>query len=279
MTPKTILTVLESETGLATALPAALTLAAHHEAHLRVLCLGIDQTQAGLYMAGAASMITQETLSFARNEALALEARAQEMLSGAGLAYDLETALVQSAALGTVVARAARFADLVVQSLPYGEGLHPDAPAIVEAAMFAGRAPVIVLPAGKLPTLPPRRVVIAWNESTESLTAARRALPYLKAADLVDILIIDPDRHMAGLAEPGHDLALMLTRHGVRAQVSVIAQTTPRISDQIHRYLVEQGGDLLVMGAYGHSRLREAILGGATRNLLAEAHLPVLMAH
>jgi len=120
---------------------------------------------------------------------------------------------------------------------------------------------------------------VAWNESAEALSAVRRAMPLLLAAKEVEILIIDPQRHGTETADPGTELSEMLTRHGAKVEVSIVACTMPRVSDMILRYVSDQDADLLVMGAYGHSRFREAILGGATRNLLEQAEIPVLMAH
>ncbi|MEC9105039.1 MAG: universal stress protein, partial [Pseudomonadota bacterium] len=70
-----------------------------------------------------------------------------------------------------------------------------------------------------------------------------------------------------------------LARHGVKAEIDVLAKTMPRISDMIRRHAEDTSADLIVMGGYGHSRFREAILGGATRNMLEEAEVPVLLAH
>jgi nucleotide-binding universal stress UspA family protein len=71
----------------------------------------------------------------------------------------------------------------------------------------------------------------------------------------------------------------MLSRQGVRAEISILAKTMPRVSDVLLRHVKDKNADLVVMGAYGHSRFLEEILGGATRNMLAEAHVPVVMAH
>ena len=95
----------------------------------------------------------------------------------------------------------------------------------------------------------------------------------------MNIAVIDPPQHGPERSDPGGMLCQMLVRHGVRAEVSVLAKTLPRISDVLARHVRDQNADLLVMGAYGHSRFREAILGGATRNMLEEAEVPVLMAH
>ena len=107
----------------------------------------------------------------------------------------------------------------------------------------------------------------------------RRALPLLRAADQVCIAIVNPPAHSPERSDPGGLLTQMLARHGVRAEVAVLAKTLPRVSDVLMRHMGDIDAGLLVMGAYGHSRLREAILGGATRNVLENTEWPVLLAH
>ena len=124
----------------------------------------------------------------------------------------------------------------------------------------------------------PKRVVVAWNQSAEAMAATRLALPFLKSAERVDITVIDPPQHGPERSDPGGLLCQMLVRHGVHAEVSVLARSLPRVSDVLARHVLDQDADMLVMGAYGHSRFREAILGGATRNMLEKATVPVLMA-
>ncbi|MGB0440252.1 MAG: universal stress protein, partial [Paracoccaceae bacterium] len=74
-------------------------------------------------------------------------------------------------------------------------------------------------------------------------------------------------------------VAQYLVRHGVRAEIDVLSKTLPRVADVLLRHATDTSADLLVMGGYGHSRFREAVLGGATRHMLQQATLPVLMAH
>ena len=138
---------------------------------------------------------------------------------------------------------------------------------------------MLVLPNKPMATVLPARIVIGWNQSREAMVAVRRALPFLKKAALVNIAVIDPPAHGPERSDPGGALCQMLVRHGVKAEVSVLARSMPRISDVLNRHVRDLDGDMLVMGAYGHSRFREAILGGATRNMLENAEVPVLMAH
>ena len=192
----------------------------------------------------------------------------------------LAAVLAFSVAGAAAAQQRARFADLVVQPRPYGKDQGAEAEAVVEAAMFEGQSPVLVLPEGGLgDRVSPRRVVIAWNQGREAMRAVRLALPILAAADVVNIAVIDPPAHGPERSDPGGLLCQMLVRHGVRAEVSVLAKTLPRTSEVLARHLDDQAADLLVMGAYGHSRFREAILGGTTRNMLEQAKVPVLMAH
>ena len=123
------------------------------------------------------------------------------------------------------------------------------------------------------------RVIVAWNGSSEALSAVRAALPALIAAESVNIVVIDPPQHGPDRSDPGGALAQMLVRHGVNTEISILAKTMPRVSDLLLRHARDMDADMLVMGAYGHSRFREAILGGATRNMLENAKIPVLMAH
>ncbi len=281
MAYKSILTVLTEVEDVSPVLEAALPFARAEGAHLDVLCLGIDRTQTGYYFAGATALMHEETLAQAQTLASEIDTAARARLEKSDVQWGVEALVTQTASVAGIVARRARFSDLVMLPKPYGESLPSDAPVVVEAAMFQGQAPVIVLPGGKgpAPTATPDRVVVAWNESAEALSATRAALPILIAAKQVNLLIIDPQRHAAEVSDPGAELCKMLSRHGAEVEVSIVAQTLPRVSDVINRHIQDQDAEMLVMGAYGHSRFREAILGGATRNLLENAAVPVLMAH
>lgn len=279
MAYKSILTILTDDKGANPILEAVIPFARSQDAHLDVLCLGVDHTQTGYYFAGATAMVLEEGLSYAKQEALKIETAARERLRKSEISWGLEAIVSQTAGMTSVVSRRACFTDLVILPKAYGEGHGVDDPTVLEAALFKGQAPILVLPDARPLPQKIERVVVAWNESLEALAAIRHALPLLKAADEVDILIISPDRHNAATADPGAELAKMLTRHGVRAEISIVAQTLSKVSEQINRFIQDQNADLLVMGAYGHSRFREAILGGATRNLLEHANVPVLLAH
>lgn len=279
MAYKSIFTVLTDASDVGPVLEATLPFVRAEGAHLDVLCLGIDRTQTGYYFAGATALMHEETLMQAQSEAKALEDAVRDRLGRTEVSWGVDAVVAQTATVAGLVARRSRYADLVMLPKPYGENRTMDAPVVVESAMFQGHAPVMVLPGDKAPGTAPDRVVVAWNESAEAMTAVRRALPLLVAAGEVSILIVGPQSHGEDTADPGSELADMLTRHGAKVEVAIVAKTMPRVSDMILRHVADLDADLLVMGAYGHSRFREAILGGATRNLLEQAEVPVLMAH
>ena len=279
MSYKSILTIVTDPAASEVQLETAIAMARREDAHLDVLCLGVDRTQTGYYYAGASAYVHQETIERAQAEAAAAELQVRNLLDAQDIRWAVEGVVAQMGAISTIVGLRARFADLVVQARPYGKSRTQDAETVVEAAMFDGHAPVLIVPDQDSPLPAPRRVIVAWNQSTEALTAIRRALPILKAADLVDITSIDPPAHGPERSDPGGQLSQMLARHGVHAEVSVLAKTMPRVSDVINRHVRDTSTNMVVMGAYGHSRFREAILGGATRYMLEMAEVPVFMAH
>ena len=279
MAYKTLFSVV-TDTALADSLlDQAIAMAQVWDAHLDVLCMGLDRTQTGFYYAGANALILQETISRAQDEAQAAEAYVTKKLKTADIRWGVDSGVAQLADMGRHVAQRARFADLAILPKPYGEKRGAELEPILESAMFDGMTPVLMVP-GTGPLLTsPKRIVLAWNESDKALSAARAALPFLMQADTVRIVVIDPPTHGPTRSDPGGLLSQFLARHGVTCEIDVLSKTLPRVSDVLLRHTMDTDSELIVMGAYGHSRFREAILGGATRNMLENATVPVLMAH
>ncbi|WP_323038563.1 universal stress protein [Gemmobacter sp.] len=281
MACKTLLTVVTEQgpdgPGMA-GLETAIALARREDAHLDVLVLGVDQTQYGYFSAGAGIAMVQETLAQAISGAEDLERKVRQRLATEEIRWAVDHAVAQLGGIAPLVGHRARFVDLVVQARPYGAGRSSADEAVVEAAMFDGQAPVLVMPDGMVNPPAFDRVVVAWNQSPEAMVAIRRALPLLQRAAMVDITVVDPPAHGPERSDPGGMLSQWLSRHDVRAEVSVLARTLPKVSDVLARHIRDRDANLLVMGAYGHSRFREAIMGGATRSMLEKTPVPVLMA-
>jgi nucleotide-binding universal stress UspA family protein len=178
------------------------------------------------------------------------------------------------------VALHARYADLVVigqsnEDWPSGVGKEfaRDLP------LAAGR-PVLVVPYAFEKKPIGRRILIAWNASREAARAASDALPLLKRASHVQVVAFRPGAPGAAHGEePGADIGLFLARHGVHVTVSRQDAPDLDVGSQLLSRAADLSADLIVMGAWGHSRLREFILGGVTRTLLESMTVPVLMSH
>jgi nucleotide-binding universal stress UspA family protein len=171
----------------------------------------------------------------------------------------------------------AYYADLVVIARPESPGQTAGPPGLAESLVLSSGRPIMVFPPrGTVSRI--RRVLVAWNATRESIRAVADAMPLLVKADAVEVLVIDHQRHPGGHGqEPGADIARHLARHGAQVEVRSVSSGGKDVGD----LLLSQAGafhaDLLVMGAYGHSQVREWMFGGVTRTVLYEAALPVLM--
>ncbi|MFO1204120.1 MAG: universal stress protein [Tabrizicola sp.] len=281
MAYKSLLTIAASPEGLPVTVTAAARIAQKMDAHLDALALGVDRTQVGYSYVGSGAVVIAAAMERAEAEAREAEVALNAAIAAQdqSLRSSVESVVTQLGALTDVVAARARYSDLTVLPLPYGKTRGVEDEAITEAALFEGMSPVLIVPPTGMRTAEPKRIVVAWNQSREALVAARRAMPFLRRAEMVQIVVVDPPSHGPERSDPGGLLCQLLVRHGVRAEVSVLARTLPRVSEVLARQVRDVDADLLVMGAYGHSRFREAILGGATRDMLEAAEVPVFLAH
>ncbi len=275
---KSLAVIVTDQAGGAAPLAAAQALALREDAHLDVYCVGVDPARYEPLPAGAAVAILESGLAEARARARELCDWATTKLAGTPR-VSVEAVVVPQLGLDPGLARLTRYADLVLCAQPYAKDAGPLQVSVLEAVLFGTGTPVLVVTPEAELSEAPRRVLLAWDESREALTAARQALPLLRTASHVDVVMIEPPSHSPERSDPGGNLAMMLSRHGVHAEVSILARTMPRVSDCLSRFARDKGSDLIVMGAYGHSRLREAMLGGPTRDMLQAAGVPLFMAH
>ena len=279
MTYKSIMCILRTAEGDLAHLDHAVRLARQYDAHLDIVCLGVDRVQVGFYYAGATALVAENSLAQAEEDARALKTFVSDRLKDTDIRWAVEAMVVQWGAIGPAVEQAARYSDLVVLPRPYGDDRGPEDEAITEAALFLGPTPVLTVPPGWAGAVWGAEPMIATNQGPEAMTAVRAALGALQQAGQVNIAIVDPPRHGPERSDPGGALSMLLARHGVRAEVSILARSLPRIADVLIRHAQDRKVDLVIMGAYGHSRLREAVLGGPTRDMLTDCPVPVLMAH
>ncbi|MCC5974505.1 MAG: universal stress protein [Rubellimicrobium sp.] len=262
------------------AVSAALAIAAREDAHLDLHCIGIDPTRYEMAPMGATAVLLDSGLAEARERSEALAEWVRGQLPLTPVRASVVPAIASSVGYESMIARLARYSDLIVAARPYGTGRGLLSVSTVEAVLFGTDAPVLIVPPdGGAFGKPFSRIVAAWDEGDESLSAIRKAIPMMQAAEHVDIVIVDPQTHSPERSDPGGMLCVMLARHGIRAEVSILSRTLPRISEVLTRFLRDRDAEALVMGAYGHSRFRQAILGGPTRDMLETAELPLIMAH
>ncbi len=170
----------------------------------------------------------------------------------------------------------AYYADLVVIARPESAGQTAGPPGLAESLVLSSGRPIIVLPPrGTVSRI--RRILVAWNATRESIRAVADALPLLVKAEAVEVLVVDHERHPGHGPEPGADIARHLARHGVHVEVRRLSSGGKNVGHLLLSQAAAFGADLVVMGAYGHSHLREWMFGGVTRTVLYEAGLPVLM--
>jgi nucleotide-binding universal stress UspA family protein len=173
------------------------------------------------------------------------------------------------------VARRGRVADVVVIARPEGESAVTTITETLEAALMDSGSPLLVAPS-EPPDAVGDRVAIAWNGGLEAARAVTAAMPILKAADSVSILTVGDSCPPEATPEA---LAGYLSSHGVSAEVRNLEEGAEHMSATLLQSAQEAGANLMVMGAYTHSRLRELVFGGVTYEVLSAADMPVLMAH
>ncbi|MCK3777923.1 universal stress protein [Ensifer sesbaniae] len=278
MTYKTILAVVGVDHS-AEHLRAAAQVCASANAHLSLL---IVKLAASPPIGDYAAAISVDWLNERQRDVDKLEscvARATDVLTKEGISFSVETKYTEAAWADDEIGERARYADLTL----VGDGLTLD-PELrsrtIDGTLFSSARPVLIMPKGKPARLDPRTVVLAWNSRLEAARAAREALEMLAGAETVYVTMVDP-RAAYGKngEEPGADIAGYLARHGVSVSVERLPSGGHRVDDVINRFASDVAADLIVMGAYGHSRMRERVFGGVTRSMLENAVIPVLMAH
>jgi nucleotide-binding universal stress UspA family protein len=171
-----------------------------------------------------------------------------------------------------------RYADVLVIGQPNetdASGVEPD---FAERLLLSAGRPALVIPyAGDFPAVG-TRVLVAWNASREATRALTDAIPILREAKQVDVIAFNPKDAPHGEV-PGADIGLYLARHGIKVSVSQQTADDVDVGNQLLSRAADLDSDLIVMGAYGHSRMKELILGGATRTVLNSMTVPVLMSH
>ncbi len=170
-----------------------------------------------------------------------------------------------------------KLTDLVVIGQDNPDQREPLREVLTEAVMFQASVPTLLVPHAGPSEFKPDHAVVAWNGGSTAARAMRAALPLLQLAKQVTVVVVEDGKRRADMT--GADAATYLARHGFDVTVRTIVRKPSGIGQTLIGFTQEIGGDWLVMGAYGHSRIREFILGGTTASILKSMTIPVLMAH
>lgn len=184
--------------------------------------------------------------------------------------------------LGQLIGEAvseARRADLFVTKRPYDgkDGTQWDD--LFEAVLFGSGRGVYVVPPSRKPSDEIRRVLVAWRDTRETARALAEAAPFIERATRTGVLVVDPEQSGPGKPTIDIDIAQHLGRYGTQVEVDLVESKGRSVADIILDQAHRMSADLIVMGGYGHSRAREWILGGTSRDMLERSDLPILMAH
>lgn len=205
--------------------------------------------------------------------------RAQDQLVASGLSFDIQDLYAEFAWADDDIARRALYADVTL----VGRGALSDSRLcrkIVDGALFQAIAPVLVNPTERAFDMRPQTVLVAWDSRMEAARAVQQALPVLRQARDVRVVLVDPvATQSSGGEDPGADIAAYLARQGATVTVEVMASGGRSVADVLKQHAMDAGAGLLVMGAYSHSRLRERVFGGVTRSMLETSKVPLFLSH
>ena len=274
---KTLLVPVDGRSRSARSLEIAGRIAGAWEAHVVGLYVAHTPYVPSSARIGLGNELVAEYQAKARAEhAAAARARFDAGVKAAGISgAEWRT---EEGDLALTLALHARYADLVVVNQTDPED-GSRANFADEVVLALGRPMLIVPYVGEIKTFA-QTILVCWNATREAARAVTDALPFLQRAAQVIVLSVDGDASPGGHGEsPGSDIALYLARHGVRAEAAVTGSGGLDIGSVILSRAFDYGADLIVMGAYGHSRVREIVLGGATRSVLKSMTVPVLMSH
>lgn len=274
----TILAVLSSVSDVAPVTQAVAGLAASSEIHV-IGCHG--EPSQFVVLSAPIDVPDAATIAALYEQA---DARMQEIgnafakaCTTAGLSYEWRPVRSPGGDSAISALVSARSCDLVI-ARQADRDANEDMATNIEALLFEGGRPVLFLPPSGELDAPAKRVLIAWDGSREAARATHDALPLLKAASAVEIVVVDPDK-LPDIDAPlaGTDIASALSRHGIHANVTNVSKGPGSTSDAIAAQIKASNADLLVMGAYTHQRLREWLFGGVTRTFIESAPVAVLM--
>jgi nucleotide-binding universal stress UspA family protein len=276
MSYKTILVHIDSGKRCALRLDVAIRLAQQHNANLVGLHVVAPFEPPGYVLAEMGPAIVDAQKHSTAVEIARSETEFTRQMEQAGIGNAEWRAAIDDPV--DAMTLHARYADLVlIGQTDTSEAANVGADFPERLVLAAGR-PVLIMPSvGKFASIG-TRILVAWNASREATRAVTDAIPLLQRAEKVHVMAVNPRKGEHGNV-PGADIGLYLARHGVRVEVKTDHGAEIDVGNELLSRAADLDADLIVMGCYGHSRLKEWVLGGATRTILGSMTAPVLMSH
>lgn len=255
----------------------AISIASTLGAHLAGLAFAYEPVIPPTIMGGISSDFIDAHRAESERIAKAAITRFDAAARRQGLSF--ETRLLSGTLAGAAnqLGRLARRFDLSIIGQPEPNALAPEE-LLMEGSLFESGRPVVVVPYIQKEGLKLNRVICCWDGSRTAARAIADAMPFLEKAGTIDLLIVATSKIKTDEIT-GADMGQHLARHGLKVNVKRLISPDIDIANTILSYAADSSADFIVMGGYGHSRLREFILGGATRGILASMTVPTLMSH
>lgn len=255
----------------------AISVASAFEAHVLGVAFSYEPIIPGTVMGGIPPEFIESQRAESDKRARAAVSRFEQAAKSAGIS--VETRIISASISGAAdqLGRLGRRFDLVVVGQPERNEAVADE-VVDEGVLFDSGRPVIFVPFIQKAGLKLDRVMVCWDGSRAATRAIADALPFLRKAKQVEIVMVANGRSKSDEI-PGADLGQHLARHGLKVEVKRITSPDIDVASTILSYAADSSADMIVMGGYGHSRLREFILGGVTRGLLESMTVPALMSH
>ena len=255
----------------------AISVASTFEAHVLGVAFSYEPIIPGTVMGGIPPEFIESQRIESDKKARAAVARFEQAAKRAGVSAESNIISASISGAADRLGRLARRFDLVVVGQADREKSAPDE-VVDEGALFDSGRPVIFVPFIQKAGLKLDRVMVCWDGSRAATRAVADSLPFLRKAKQVEIVMVASGRSKSDEI-PGADLGQHLARHGLKVEVKRITSPDIDVPSTILSYAADSSADMIVMGGYGHSRLREFVLGGATRGILETMTVPVLMSH
>ncbi|NCF27291.1 MAG: universal stress protein [Gammaproteobacteria bacterium] len=277
MTIRDILVHVDKSRAMPGRVRAAAEFARRHDAHLT----GLYVIEVPVLPSYAEAQIPVDIIEAQRaaliSTAAAAESEFGDIVEKSGISSEwrcVEDRLIDALSLN------ARYADLLMVGQADPEDPECVSRGLADHLALSSGRPVLVIPTGGVSGVIGENVVVAWNAKREAVRAISDAMPLLETANQVSVVTInakDEDPENAGI--PAADIGLHLARHGIETQTRSLYGAPAAIGELLLYAARDESADLLVMGAYGHARFREILLGGVTAHVLAHTTIPTLLAH